>query len=87
MHIFLNLKNYYVNIIVQDYSRVKGSLYALVRHFEKEQIGELLDIIAVAHPIVAKNVTVVPEFLDDGGSHNRIQYYGRYGIYYTKLLQ
>ena len=34
-------------------------------HLEEEQIGELLDVIAVAHPVIAEDVTVVPEFLDD----------------------
>jgi hypothetical protein len=29
--------------------------------------GELLDLVAVAHVVVAKDVAVVPEFLDDGG--------------------
>ncbi len=55
-------------VLVQDDAfLVVRLLRALVRHFEEEQIGELLDIIAVTHPVVAEDVTVVPEFLDDGG--------------------
>jgi hypothetical protein len=30
--------------------------------FEEQQVRELLHVIAVAHPIVPKDVTVVPEF-------------------------
>ena len=33
-----------------------------------QQEGELLDIIAVAHPVITLHVAIVPEFLDDGGS-------------------
>jgi hypothetical protein len=39
----------------------------LVGHLEEQQIGELLDVIAVAHAVVAQDVAVIPEFLDDGG--------------------
>ena len=37
---------------------------ALVGHLEEQQIGELLDIVAIAHAVVAKDVAVVPELLD-----------------------
>jgi hypothetical protein len=37
----------------------------LVRHFEKEQIRELFDIVTVAHPVVAERVTVIPDALYD----------------------
>ena len=40
-------------------------LGALVGHLEEQQIGELLDVVAVRHAVVAQNVAVVPEFLDD----------------------
>ena len=40
---------------------------ALISHLQKQQIGELLDIVAVAHAVVAQDVAVIPEFLDDGG--------------------
>ena len=42
-------------------------LGALVGHLEEQQIGELLDVVAVGHAVVAQDVAVVPEFLDDGG--------------------
>src|SRR4029077_7266657 len=42
----------------------------LVSHFEKQQICQLLNVISVAHAVVPKDVTVVPELLDDcRGSH------------------
>ena len=31
-------------------------------------VGELLNVIAVAHAVVAQDVAVVPEFPDDGGA-------------------
>ncbi len=34
-------------------------------HFEEEQVGKLLDVVAVGHAVVAQDVAVVPEFLDD----------------------
>jgi hypothetical protein len=39
----------------------------LVVHLEEEQVGELLDVVAVGHAVVAQDVAVVPEALDDGG--------------------
>lgn len=49
---------------------VEGLLCALVGHLEKEEEGELFDVVAVAHAVVAKDVAVVPEFLNDcGGGH------------------
>ena len=46
---------------------------SLIRHLKKQQVRQLVRarpergrrIIAVAHPVVAQDVTVVPEFLDD----------------------
>ena len=37
---------------------------ALIRHLEEQQIGELLDVIAVVDAVVAKRVAEAPEFLD-----------------------
>ena len=39
----------------------------LVVHLEEEQVGQLLDVVAVRHAVVAQDVAVVPETLDDGG--------------------
>ena len=36
----------------------------LVRHLEKEQKRQLLDIVAVRQPVVTQDVAVVPEFLN-----------------------
>ena len=44
---------------------VVGRLRALVGHLEEQQIRQLFDIVAVAHPVVAQDVAVVPEFLDN----------------------
>lgn len=38
---------------------------ALVGHFGEQQVGELLDIVAIRYAVVAKDVAVVPGFLDD----------------------
>src|ERR1700733_7559774 len=37
---------------------------ALIRHLQEQQIGKLLDVIAVINSIVAKRVTETPELLD-----------------------
>ena len=42
-------------------------LRPLIRHLEKQQIRQLFDIIAITHPVVSQDVTVIPEFLDDCG--------------------
>ncbi len=39
----------------------------LIGHFQEEQIGQLLDVIAVTDAVIAQYVAVVPETLDDGG--------------------
>ena len=44
---------------------VEGRPGALIRHLEEQQIGELLDVVAVGEPIIAKEVAVVPQLLDD----------------------
>jgi hypothetical protein len=44
---------------------VEGGTALLIRHFKEEEIGELFDIVAVGEAIVAENVAVVPEFLDE----------------------
>ena len=40
-------------------------LRPLVGHLEKQQVRQLLDIVAVAHAVVAEDVAVVPELLND----------------------
>jgi hypothetical protein len=37
----------------------------LVRHLEEQQIRELLDVVPIRQPVVAEDVAVVPELLDD----------------------
>src|SRR6266699_3794590 len=41
-------------------------LRALVGHLEEEQVGQLLYIIAIRHAIIAQQVTVIPQALDNG---------------------
>ncbi len=52
-----------------------GRLRPLIGHLEEQQIRQLLDVVAIAHPIVTQDVAVVPEFLDDlvGGTQLAIQ--------------
>jgi hypothetical protein len=38
-----------------------------IRHLEEQQVGELLDVIAVADPVIPQDVAVIPHALDDGG--------------------
>lgn len=40
---------------------------ALFGHFQKEQVGELLDVVALVHAAVARRVAEAPESLDDVG--------------------
>jgi len=40
-------------------------LCALVGHLEEEEVGELLDVVAIRQAVVAKDFAVVPELLDD----------------------
>ena len=45
---------------------------SLVVHFEEEEIGELLDVVAVGDPVVTEEIAVVPDFVDEvggGGGH------------------
>src|ERR1017187_2066667 len=45
----------------------------LVVHFEEQKIGELLDVIAIGDPVIAQQVAVVPDFVDQIGSGGRHQ--------------
>ena len=40
---------------------------ALVGHLQEEQVGDLLDVVAVVDAVMAKGVAEAPEFLDDVG--------------------
>ena len=39
---------------------------ALFDHLEEEQKGELLDVVLIRQAVIAEDVAVVPELLDDG---------------------
>ena len=40
---------------------------SFVGHLEKQEVGDLLDVIPVAHPVVSQDVGVVPDLIDYGG--------------------
>src|SRR5256885_11822931 len=44
---------------------VIGWQRALVRHLEEEQVSKLLYIIAIRHAIIAQQITVIPQALDN----------------------
>ena len=44
-----------------------GRAAALVHHLEEDEVGELLQVVAVGQPGVAQDVAVVPELLPDAG--------------------
>ncbi len=45
----------------------KGWLGQLVHHLEEDEVGELLQVVAVGQARVAQHVAVVPQLLPDGG--------------------
>src|SRR5437016_4660964 len=45
-------------------------LRLLIRHFKKQQKCELFNVIAVGQTVIAENVAVVPEFLDELVAHS-----------------
>ncbi len=45
----------------------RSSIASLVGHLEEEQVGDLLDVVAVVDAVVAQGVAEAPEFLDDVG--------------------
>ena len=46
---------------------VVGLLRVFVRQLQKQQVSELLQVVAIAHTVVAQGVAKVPDFLDEGG--------------------
>ncbi len=52
-------------------SRLYGGLRVLIRHLQEDQVGELLQIVAIAHAVVAQGVAETPDFLDEGGGVHR----------------
>ena len=37
----------------------------LIGHLEEHPFGELLDVVAIAHPVITQDVAVVPKLLND----------------------
>jgi hypothetical protein len=60
---------------------VVGRAGALVVHFEEEEISELLDIVAVGDSVIAEEVAVVPDFVDEitSGGRHRVRTSGLFG--------
>src|SRR5262245_41885141 len=54
-----------VKPIRNDRGAGEGRLCLLVRHLEKEQVRELLEVVTVREPIIAEDVAVAPESLDE----------------------
>ena len=52
-------------VALRDRLLLAGELGALVGHLEEEQEGELLQVVLVGEPVVAQDVAVGPELLDD----------------------
>jgi hypothetical protein len=46
---------------------VVGFLCVFVRQLQEQQVGELLQVVAITHAVVAQGVAEVPDFLDEGG--------------------
>ena len=42
-------------------------LAVLIGHLEEEEIGELLQVVAIAYAIIPKGIAEGPDFGDDGG--------------------
>lgn len=38
-----------------------------MRHLEEKQVGELLDVASVKKTVIAQDVALVPQLLNDGG--------------------
>ena len=51
----------------RDGAGLAGHPAVLVVHLEEQQVSQLLDIVAVRHAVVAQDIAVVPQALDDGG--------------------
>jgi hypothetical protein len=43
----------------------------LVRHLQEEEIGELLDVVAVGEPVVTKDIAVRPQLANQVWGHSR----------------
>jgi hypothetical protein len=45
---------------------VEGRLGLLFGHFQEQQVDQLLDVIAIADPVIPQDAAVVSQALDDG---------------------
>ena len=52
--------------VLRDGAGLAQLAHLLVGHLEKEQVRELLDVIAVRDAVVAQDVAVIPQALNDG---------------------
>ena len=49
------------------YIAVVGRLGVFIRHLEEYQVSELLQVVAIAHPVIAQRMTEAPDLRNDGG--------------------
>lgn len=40
---------------------------ALIKHFKKQQVGKLFDVIGIINAVVAQLMAETPDFVDDAG--------------------
>ena len=55
-----------VQLLWDDRGTAEWGFGLLVRHLEEEQECQLFDVVLVRKAVVAQDVAVVPQFLDDG---------------------
>ena len=54
-----------VETVGNDGGSVERRLRLLVGHLQEQQVGQLLDVVAVREAVVAEDVAVVPELRDE----------------------
>ena len=52
-------------VVALGHDPVETELALLVGHLEEQQVGELLEVVAVRQPVVPEDVAVVPQLVDD----------------------
>src|SRR5690606_16151899 len=52
-------------VIALGHDPIETELTLLLGHFQEQQIGELLQVVAVRQAVIAEDVAVVPQLVDD----------------------
>src|SRR5690606_6176361 len=59
-----------------------------IGHFQEQQVGELLHIIAIAHAVIPQDMAEVPDFGDDGGGgFGHVQFFRLMGLMTTLTIR